>query len=302
MSSLNQNGDKQSPKITGNHVIAELGGGRTLAKIDGNEVIFGGPSKSELKTDYVLEKNLEKFFRDYPLKQIGLQTHTFPARVKTPKEAGKRFNSFRTNFFADYFLAYIKVTEPHKDGRPHFHLLVAMPFDIQSGFDWDLYQKAQAEFKANGRTKEFYRLTKAYSNSATADLREYWKLLREAAQSHGLGRSEILPIRKNSDASGNYIRKYLAKGGAYRTGAWKNARLVSYSRSFKRASNCQFTWVEQGAKWRQYLGKVCGYLSIASLDALRKQFGDKWAHILYECLLLEMAPEEAATILFLRQG
>lgn len=297
----NQNGGDTLPKENENRLIAELGEGRILAKIGGNEVIIGGPSKSELKTDYALEMNLKEFFNVFPIEQIGLQTHTFESSVTSPKEAGKRFNSFRTNFFSGYYEAFIKVTEPHRDMRPHFHILVAMAFDIRTGFDWERYKQAQNEYSENGKTKKFYRLTRAYSQSATHELRNYWKLMRRACSSHGMGRSEILPIRKNPDAAGKYIREYLAKGGAYRTGPWKGARLVSYSKKFKRVANCQFAWVEQGAKWREYIGQVCALLSIKDLDALQRRFGEKWAHWIYQCLLLEMEPQEAADVLFLHQ-
>lgn len=290
MSSFNQNAD--------NHLVAELGEGRILAKLDGQEIILGGPSKAELKTDFVLEMNLEKFFKVYPIERIGLQTHTFDPSVTEPKEAGIRFNSFRTNFFCNFYDAYIKVTEPHKDGRPHFHILVALKFDIRTGFDWLSYQQAQQEYAKNGRSKEFYRLTRAYSQSATPELREYWKLLRNACATHRMGRSEILPIRKNTEATGYYIREYLTKGNIHRTGPWKGARLVSYSAGFERVANCQFSWVDQGAKWRNYVGQVCTLLSIKDLEELHHQFGNKWAHQIYRCLILEMEPAEAANVLF----
>ena len=275
----------------------ELGDDRHLIHFDGQETIVGGPSKSELKTIYALGLNVRKLFEVYPIQNIGFMTITFPKEVTTPKEAGKRFNSFNSHKLAKIRQAYIKVTEPHKNKRPHYHLLIALPWDIQSGFDWQSYQAAQSEFRANGKTPLFRKLRRQYSQSATPDLRRLWEQFRECSSLYGLGRIEILPIRKVGEAAVKYIGKYIEKGSVHRTGAWKGARLTSHSKTLDRAANCQFAWVESGRKWRIYLEAVAQCLFAKDIDMLASRLGPKWAQKIMQCSVLELSPEEAAALL-----
>lgn len=275
----------------------DLGENRNLIHVDGQEYILGGPSKSELKTIYALGLNVAKLFKVNLIQNIGFMTITFPKEVTTPKEAGKRFNSFNSHKLAEIRKAYIKVTEPHKDKRPHFHLLIALPWDIQSGFDWQSYQAAQREFHANGKTARFRKLRRKYSQSATPDLRRLWAEFRKCSSLYNLGRIEILPIRTVEEAAVKYIGKYIEKGSVHRVGAWKGARLTSHSKSLDRAANCQFAWVESGRKWRLYLKAVAQCLFAKDIDMLASRLGPKWAQKIMQCSILELSPEEAAALL-----
>jgi len=265
---------------------------------DGTEQILGKLSKSELKTAYVLEQNVEQLFRIYPIENIGFLSISFAKYVCTPKEASRRFNSFNTNCLKEIVLDYIKVTEPQKNGRPHYHLLVALESDIQTGFDWDSQQAAIKEYGLHKRSAKHRKLTKNYSRSATPYLRSLWKTFREAEKKYGTGRAELLPIRTCKEAAARYIAKYIEKCTGYRVGQWKGTRLTSNSRSFNRAANCRFSWAASGQQWRAYLGEVAILLNIQSIEEFSKCLGSKWAYKLLLCCHRGLSPEESLHVVY----
>ena len=276
----------------------KLSDGRFMqAFSDGTEVIIGGMSRSELKTAYVLEQNIAKMFRDYPIERVAFMTITFPKKVVTPKEASRRFNSFRTHFLRDFAEVYIKVTEPHKDKRPHYHLLIVLPSDIRTGFDWDAFEGAKLEYVKNGKSPLFRGLTRTYSQSAPKFLRRFWSLFRHAAKAHKLGRTEVLPIKSEAEAAVRYVGKYIEKGSVHRTGAWKGVRLVSCSRSLERAANCRFSWAESGKQWRTYVAGVASALDIEDLSQFAERFGAKWAYKVLQCSSFGLSPRQASGVL-----
>lgn len=126
----------ESASIQEIDLVQTLPNGRIHIRFqDGSEQILGKLSRSELKTAYVLEQNVEQFFRTYPIERIGFLTISFGKEVKSPSSASKRFDSFNTNCLSRTAEDFIKVTQPHKDGRPHYHLLLALKSDIRNGFD-----------------------------------------------------------------------------------------------------------------------------------------------------------------------
>lgn len=281
-----------------NSPVKKLPDGRFVQTFkDGTEVILGGMSRSELKTAFVLEQNVAKLFRDYPIERVGFMTITFPKAVVTPKEASRRFNSFRTHFLRDYAEVYIKVTEPHKDKRPHYHLLVVLPSDIRTGFDWVAFEAAKLEYQTNGKSQAFRDFTKRYSASAPKYLRRFWSSFRHAAKAHKLGRTEVLPIKSEAEAAVRYVGKYIEKGSVHRTGAWKGVRLVSCARSLERAANCRFSWVKSGSRWREFVSKVASASGFKDLDDFSREFGSKWAYKLLQCSSYGLSVDETVRLM-----
>jgi hypothetical protein len=250
-----------------------------------------------MKTAFVLEQNVEKLFRTYPIERMGFLTISFPKSVATPKEASKRFNSFNNHFIRVSVEAFLKVTEPHKDQRPHYHLLTALKDDIRTGFDWESQRSAVEEYRKNGRSPLHKHLTNLYAASASSYLRFLWKSLREAQNRFRLGRIELLPIRSNEEAAIKYIGKYIQKGSVHRTGAWKGVRLTSQSKSLDRAANSKFSWVNSSRGWRQYLAEFAKIAGIKEYDGLQKIFGDTWAYKLLLCMSRDISPSDALSLL-----
>ena len=91
------------------------------------------------KSASALAWNVQYFVDTYGLSNVGFLTLTFRDHVTDPKEAQRRFNSLKTHILAKRYRAYIRVMEPMKSGRIHYHLLVALHSDIRTGFDFPLY-------------------------------------------------------------------------------------------------------------------------------------------------------------------
>jgi hypothetical protein len=243
---------------------------------DGSCRWIGGESRSELRTAFTLGENTAQFFRQFRLNEIGFLTLSFPPDVKSPKEAGRRFDSFNSNWLRKLQLPWLRVCEPHKDKRPHYHLLIHLGRDIRTGFQFDTFKECQAEFAWNGYSSRFNELRRAYVSAASPWLVDLWKELRKQCKAAGLGRSELLPIHKQGEAVSQYVGKYISKGSPYRVGEWKGARLVSYSSRSPRRASSRFSWVDSGFPFRLWAAEVASTIGVTH-DDISERCGPRWA-------------------------
>lgn len=180
-----------------------------------------------------LQINVQALIDTHGIDRIGFLTLTFADHVLEAREASRRFNSLATNVLnARYPRGWIRVMERQKSGRIHYHLLVVTDDDIRSGFDFDAAAKRDY-------------------TSAARHLRREWAFWQKSAKNHGFGRTELLPIRSNSQVMGAYIGKYIAKGLESRQDADKGVRLVGISKGARTATT-RFTPTDYGStQWRR---------------------------------------------------
>lgn len=236
------------------------------------------------KAATTLNRNVKSFMQKHGRDNVGFLTLTYPKDVTTPEEASKRFNSLRTNLLCEVFPDTIAVIEPHKDGRPHLHLLVNAGSDIRGEFDFEAFSQCQDEFQAKGRSQKFWVLQKKYVASAPESLRLLWQLLRENMSKYGFGRSELLPIKENEEALGHYVGKYLNKATAIREDiGWKGVRLTRYTHG-SNEHRANFAWVSHGSTlWRSKLATLGKWIGITTdgptheIDQLTEALGDRWS-------------------------
>jgi hypothetical protein len=124
------------------------------------------------------------------------------------EEAQRRFNSILNRIRVRYRCG-VSVTERHKAGGIHFHLIVVLSFDAKTGFDFAAVKDGD------------------YS-SACPELKAEWDWWRDHQEAYGLGRHELLPIRSNGEATGKYIAKYVQKSFENREERDRGARFVRY--------------------------------------------------------------------------
>lgn len=225
------------------------------------------------KTAFALGLNAKRFIARWCLERVGFLTLTFGDHVVKAREAQRRLNSFLTNEGRGRWLAWIIVFERMKSSRVHFHLLVAMAEDIRTGFDFE------------AAARKDYR-------SACPVLRSEWAWLRRVLPGYGFGRSELLPLRKDSEAVALYVGKYIAKAIEKREEKDKGIRLVRYSRGAAVAST-RFQFVSKGSsRWRRRVGEMAAECGIEEYGEWSERFGPKWAWMLGNIIANEIEETE----------
>jgi len=215
---------------------------------------------SQLKTAYALERNVEAFCKKHGVDTVGLFTLTFRENIRDFKEAQRRFNIMSTHYIRPRFSEYVCVVELQDRGAVHYHLIISCGEDIRTGFDFEAVKNRD------------YR-------SASANLRRLWRESGAAGLKYGFGRTEIRPIRTTSEGVARYLAKYLSKDLAGHDDelALKGARVVRYSKGFRKA-NSQITLLNDGSlKWRKKLANIAYHTNIKHED-MTKDFGPRWAY------------------------
>jgi len=164
--------------------------------------------------------------------------------VKERAEASRRFNSI-LNRIRERYLCGVVVTERHRNGGIHFHLVVALKFDAKTGFDFDAVKRRD------------YR-------SVSKELRDEWLWWRESQAKYGFGRHELTPIKSNGEAIGRYVGKYLGKSWEARTDDDYGGRCVRYFGRWSKAglkvgppmSSRHGTMTARACAWREAAKQV----------------------------------------------
>ena len=226
-----------------------------------------GLSGPHRKVAAALGWNVAHVCQTYGIERVGFLTLTFADHVLCAREASRRYHSLATNVLTKRYAAVVRVLERQKSGRIHYHLLVVLPDDIRTGADFDAF--AQRDYK-----------------SANNHLRREWAFWRHTAPQFGFGRTELMPIRSDANALGQYVGKYIGKHIGQREERDKGVRLVSYSKGARMATS-KFASVEKySTEWRAkvltFSRVVQGWkphARIRSMDDLALVLNDKrWAY------------------------
>jgi hypothetical protein len=217
--------------------------------------------------------NIETMVKRVGINNVGVLTLTFPNKTSR-EEAQRKWHSLWTHEFSKRYGQTIKVFERHRNGSVHYHLILELPKDIRSGFDWVSFDTANGIFKIQGRSPSFLKYGKAYSSSASPHLKAEWKYLQQTLKKYGFGRAELLPIRRDAIAVGRYMAKALT---APRSPEDKGTRMVSYLHGCKSHSsqwgwNTPWTWV-----WRKKLAEWAKREGCTNHDDVRAKHGANWA-------------------------
>jgi len=250
---------------------------------------WGKPSGADAKSAFHLRQNVASFVKHWGRNHCLFFTVTDEANLH-PTQFARRWNNYlRRN--GQWIASFIRVLEPQKKGRPHYHLLVAVLWDTRAdSFDWQAFDECQNERRANGHSGSFRQLRARYKASAAPELVALWSLLRKVLPRYGLGRAELLPLRKGREAISEYIGKYLEAGLTLRKHSWKGCRRVEFDRRAKNAWLCcsrVFAWHSPGAKaWRARVGQIATALGVGDMEGIRRKIGSKWAYQLREYITL----------------
>lgn len=223
-------------------------------------------STQHRRSAFVLKESVTLLATRYGLEKLGFLTLTFREHILCPREAQRRLNSLLSNVVKPRYRDYLGVMERQKSGRIHYHLLVVLDHDIRTGFDF------------SGIDRRDY-------SSASPQLRQEWAFLRKTAPAYGFGRTELLPIKSNTEAIAKYVGKYIAKHMESRVDQDKGVRLVRYSRG-ARAGTTRFQFQSLGSmEWRRKLAIFAQYVQaqhpeqrVSKLSDLSTVLGKRWAY------------------------
>lgn len=266
----------------------QSGDGRAWACLDSDRFWnMGDFSTPERKSAFQLRGNVDSFVEHFRQDHCAFWTLTDLEGI-TPREFARRWNSFITHH-GEWIRAFVRVLEPQVNGNPHYHLLVAVPWNMRpADFDWEAFRAAarkkgetKAEFRTRQQTKEWREMRRRYVASSAPETVALWKRLRKHREAYGLGRSEFVPVRKLG-AITEYIGKYLEAGIRIRIHGWKGARRVETDRRSSRiwkSHSRVFSWVSPGAcRWRARVAELAGLLGAADLGDIACDLGPKWAY------------------------
>jgi len=236
------------------------------------------------KVANALSWNVAHLCQKYGIERVGFLTLTFADHVTCAREASRRFNSLATHVLRPRYTHFIRVLERQKSGRIHYHLLVVLPGDIRTGADFDAF--ANRDYK-----------------SANQLLRVEWAFWRKTAPLYRFGRTELMPIRSDAEAMGQYVGKYIGKHIGARIEEDKGVRLVSYSGDARMATSKYMELSKYPDEWRAkvttFARIVTGWKQrlnphhppIRSMDDLSFVLGKKWAYH-WRAFILDLPPAD----------
>jgi hypothetical protein len=234
---------------------------------------------SQRRGALVLETEIQGLARDYGLERLGFLTLTFPDHVTDIREAQRRFNSLNSNVLRKrYPERGVGIWERQKSHRVHFHLVVVLPGDIRTGFDF-----------AGLEVRDY--------SSAGRLLKNEWNFWRKTARQYRFGRTELLPVKSTADGIARYVGKYLSKHIGNRLHGDKGARVIRFLgyRPEERKANRAFSWNTTGGwLWRMKLKEFCRVHHFVDADAIARRHGPRWAYHMQD--MIRGTPLPASTV------
>ena len=206
--------------------------------------------------------------------RIGVLTLTTADECRSLREFQRRWNSLDDKFRSS-FVEKRSVgcgSGRMRTGNWHGHALVDLGFDFRPEFPFE--EVARRNYRnVDGR------------------VRDLWKQLREKAPRYGFGRTELLPIKSNSEWAIKYLTSYLGKALlSEKTIGEEKARLFGMW-GCVRSAYSRFDWVSGRIvrKKKAWLGWAHG---LEGEDAFSQRYGNRWWFRLGEALMRVILPEE----------
>jgi len=242
-------------------------GGGALPCLSSNNCTEGGekqPDKKESllcgnhkRTAIALSENIQYLAEQHGVEKLGFLTLTFADKVTSLVEAQKRYRSLRTHVLQPRYGEVIRVIERQKSGRIHYHLVIVLPEDIRTGFDFSAI--AQGNYKSAGHA-----------------LRAEWAFWRRTAPKYRFGRTELLPVKSTAQGIARYVGKYISKHIENRPEEDKGARLVEYTKG-ARSWSTRFGFNTIGARlWREKCAILAKAVKLEEAE-FSKRLGSRWA-------------------------
>lgn len=278
----------------------------------GESIALPGPKKRQAEA---LFQNIKWLAETFGPETIGFLTLTFAKPCFSRRIASRRFNSV-LNILRKRYRCGVTVSERHKSGAIHFHLVVTVGRDIRTGIDFEAVFPARASAPARSQARArrgaacvcasagaragalacaacegaSVRGVRADYSTAPAALRAEWHWLRKTLHRFGFGRHQLQPMKFNTEALARYVGKYISKSWEFRTDDDKGARLLRYFGRWTKgeARKASPPWSARHAglsprarAWRQCMAQIalsCQLQGVNFTEQTVRQFvGRRWA-------------------------
>lgn len=221
---------------------------------------------SQAKTARALEVNVDRLISEAGIERVGFLTLTVGnyegakfVQVHDAAEASRRIHNLARRFLPSISTRWAIVTERHKSGAIHFHLIAQMKEDIRAGYEWDACRAGD------------YR-------SACHALRRIWAVLRSELPNHGFGRAQLEPL-KNGEAASRYVAKYVEKNLFNRLKSDIRKKLVRYGGW--EGTHCRsndLCWsTPKACEWRRKVRAIAATAKVWTPQAMAAMIGPRWA-------------------------
>jgi hypothetical protein len=229
--------------------------------------------RTNRKPLFAAQQNMRGYVKQVGEDRIGVLTLTTADECRSLREFQRRWNSLMTNFIRRLWKSGVWVRERQmRTGNWHGHALVDVGFDIRLGFP----------FEEVGRRN--------YRN-VDGRVRDLWKRLREKAPRYGFGRTELLPIKSNSEWAIKYLTSYLGKALlSEKTVGEEKARLFGMWGCVRTAYS-RFDWVS-GRIVRKKKAWLAWAHGLEGEDAFSRSYENRWWFRLGESLMRVILPED----------
>lgn len=231
------------------------------------------------KTAFKLQHNVRALVQKYGIERMVVCTVTHAQFCGDAKASQRKWHSFVTGYLNKHYKRrWLRVLERCESGCIHYHVLIAVPDDVRTGFDFEAYRRAREAYRSGGKCSEFRRQRVLWKRSRNAALVKGFEGFRAACQRYGFGKCiDFLPVLSNADAVAYYVGKYISKHIGHRLPADKGVRLIAYARGVGKASGA-IAWNSPGAwLWRRKLGALAAKVGAKSLKQLGNVLGKNWA-------------------------
>ena len=231
-------------------------------------------SPGHRRTAFCVAFEIEKAAAKFGIERIVFVTLTFEDDVQDIREVQRRFKNLYRGVFRRRYGRMIGCWERTQIGRIHFHLVVVMPFDCQTGFDFD-----EVENKALPRKTRYRSVCKA--------LRLEWAYLRRTLPKYGFGRAEMKPVKSSAEGIARYVGKYVSKHIDGREEADKGAKTVRFLNFAlgERTCSSRFAWNTPNSRlWRVKVAEFARREGAKTMADLKMLFGPHWAFILADTI------------------
>lgn len=246
------------------------------------------------KAGFALEENIAHAIEHIGVENCGLLTLLFAnpdgRRPIAPTAAQEIFKKFARRLLPSLFKFYVAILDYHRSGAIHVHMLVALPFSVRDGWDFDADRKhRELQHQAKQEKRKLTAEERAQSRdlchrmTTNKQLKGVIKTLQAELPKFGFGRSypfELKPVRDPASLA-HYIAGRYRESHARQDLRPEHSRCVRYSKGFPRCidKGLRFSLAGPSAElYRRKKAAVGAAMGFHDIGEMISHYGPRWEY------------------------